>query len=595
MMNMLSKSIFAVVIIALWFTSGCELVTDNKIQQPPPVKGDDLIINEVFTLSPSKYYAYSWIEMFNPTNREIGWFENTFPATGHVVGAAGTILRTENDGIPWSSISPFSNPDFYSVFFSYPDTGYVVGGNGTIKIIRKLGSTYDFSDPVTNPAAGRAISLKGVAGPTFSPTLYAVGDSGYIMRSINRGSTWTKQTTNTTKNLNGVYFESFVAIYAVGDSGTILKSPSANQWQPRSVGAAYQSNNFQAVYFQSDTGIVVGENGAILVSRNGGGTWFPESSGVSVTLRAVFYNRGYNKAWVAGDNGVILMSEDGFKTWTPQPSGTTNSLRTIVFADQLKGWAAGANGTILHTTDGGDSWTLQESGTTANLYSMQFNPRTVRVRNRLVLEMWAKRNVFFLDPRSPFIEGVNPNFDFIVFSDTGKVFYDPGLLFDLSGGFFDPPPPVPPQGFVIINSDSLRFKDHTDIGPGHTDFLNFAVSFTDTSVFRATGVLWDLLDAGELRLVRTSRKQLIAGGVDIGPQTTAVVDVVRWGGYRPDPSLYLPEHLYPNNEPAGFIPEWYSLSRYVNDAGGPVNQISTAASFYMSPTPIPGWYSQKGK
>jgi hypothetical protein len=63
----------------------------------------------------------------------------------------------------------------------------------------------------------------------------------------------------------------------------------------------------------------------------------------------------------------------------------------------------------------------------------------------------------------------------------------------------------------------------------------------------------------------------------------------------PDPATTPPELIFPNNEPAGFIPEWYSLARYVNDVGGDVNTISSKASFYMADRPIPGWYSQRSK
>ena len=73
------------------------------------------------------------------------------------------------------------------------------------------------------------------------------------------------------------------------------------------------------------------------------------------------------------------------------------------------------------------------------------------------------------------------SFDFIVSSDTGTVFFDPGLLLDL-GVLRSAPPSVPPQGWVIINSDSLRFNDHTNVGPGSPYMQNFAISFTIISI-----------------------------------------------------------------------------------------------------------------
>ena len=61
---------------ALILLSGCTLVT------PPPEEktrfyGPDLVINEVFSLPPDRYYAYSWIELYNPTDRPIAWYART--------------------------------------------------------------------------------------------------------------------------------------------------------------------------------------------------------------------------------------------------------------------------------------------------------------------------------------------------------------------------------------------------------------------------------------------------------------------------------------------------------------------------------------
>ncbi len=600
-MKMLFLKFMLLLLVCLLFLAGCELQTDTPRKIPPSVIGKDLIIDEVFVLPPSKYYAYSWIEIFNPSTRSIPWFNESFPITAHVAGNNGALLRTDNDGDLWTDVYSGSE-SFRGIFFSYPDTGFAVGSDGAIKIIHHhKDGTFDYLDPATVPAIPAGSFLRSISGPLISPTVFTVGDNGLILRSTNRGGIWATPLngSGTTKRLNSVYFESFVATYVAGDSGLIMKSPRTNQWDQNVLQDPYSHRNFYGIASQGTTEIAVGDSGSILVSRNGGGpptgTWLPDTSNVTSALRAVYYNRGINRAWVVGDDGVILSSVDSLKTWVPQISGTSSSLRAVAFADSSNGWAVGTGGVIVHTTNGGGKWTLQESGTTEDLYSIFLNPPSIRVRDRLVVEMHAKRKVFFIDQTAPFVAGVNPNFDFIVSTDTGSVFYDPGLLRDLTQGFFKAPDPVPPQGWVIINSDSIKFQDHSNVGPGHPQQVNFAISFTDTALFRARGVLWDLLESGEVRLIRIFRKEIKGTGEVVGPQSTDVVDVVRWGGYRPDPAVTPPELQFPNNVPAGFIPEWYSLSRYVNDLGGDVNTISTSASFYMSNQPIPGWYSQRAK
>ena len=60
--------------------------------------------------------------------------------------------------------------------------------------------------------------------------------------------------------------------------------------------------------------------------------------------------------WIVGDNGTILHTTDGGAIWTEQTSGTVNGLNGVFFLDALHGWAAGDAKTIIRTTDGGTTW-----------------------------------------------------------------------------------------------------------------------------------------------------------------------------------------------------------------------------------------------
>src|SRR5262249_38284658 len=60
-------------------------------------------------------------------------------------------------------------------------------------------------------------------------------------------------------------------------------------------------------------------------------------------------------ATVVGSQGIILRSTDGGETWTPQSSGTQVGLGDVSFVDANTGTAVGGQ-TILRTTDGGETW-----------------------------------------------------------------------------------------------------------------------------------------------------------------------------------------------------------------------------------------------
>ena len=80
--------------------------------------------------------------------------------------------------------------------------------------------------------------------------------------------------------------------------------------------------------------------------------------------------------WVVGDDGVILATSDGGATWHAQQSGVSARLEHVSFADAGHGWVTGttfdedynATGSVLlATVDGGATWRLQDPGAKALL------------------------------------------------------------------------------------------------------------------------------------------------------------------------------------------------------------------------------------
>ena len=79
------------------------------------------------------------------------------------------------------------------------------------------------------------------------------------------------------------------------------------------------------------------------------------------------------RGWVVGDDGTILHTTDGGQRWSPQTSDTEAGLRAVhMQGDGQRGWVVGSGGnsTILHTTDGGQRWSPQTSDTEAGLWAV---------------------------------------------------------------------------------------------------------------------------------------------------------------------------------------------------------------------------------
>jgi len=152
---------------------------------------------------------------------------------GIAVGAGGTILRTVNSGINWTKIKgdTGSTTNSYSPNNILAEdhnssrsnlsqgTAVVVGNAGTI-----LRST-DFGLTWSSVSSGTGLSLRGLAFKGSSLT--AVGDNGIVLVSSDLGKSWLKETSRTTAQLRTVDIavkEEGVNRYAGGSGGALLKA-----------------------------------------------------------------------------------------------------------------------------------------------------------------------------------------------------------------------------------------------------------------------------------------------------------------------------------------------------------------------------------
>src|SRR5262249_9741172 len=102
------------------------------------------------------------------------------------------------------------------------------------------------------------------------------------------------------------------------------------------------------------------------------------------TLRSVFFIDN-KEGWVVGDEGMILHTIDGGATWqrqrAPLRSAQRVSLRSVHFLSQFVGWVVGREelphgmgsvGVILFTSDGGLEWKQQLANTLPGLNLVRF-------------------------------------------------------------------------------------------------------------------------------------------------------------------------------------------------------------------------------
>lgn len=233
---------------------------------------------------------------------------------------------------------------------------------------------------------------------------------GFVLLALATGpghaQPWVAQGACTGIDFEEVWFTSPQDGWIVGGSGTLVRT-AGQGWIPVNL----TNHVLHDVTFRdASVGVVVGDNGSIFRTTDGGDSWTPVASGTDAPLRAVAFGaggkayaaglgillgstddaatwsvveagdfsyldlaaQGPNRAWVVGEGGVIRATTTGGASWFWQTSGTANNLEGVFFLTPSEGWVAGPNGTLGYTQDGGATWTSRNSGISVSLTSVHF-------------------------------------------------------------------------------------------------------------------------------------------------------------------------------------------------------------------------------
>ncbi|WP_158290207.1 YCF48-related protein [Ramlibacter sp. WS9] len=168
-----------------------------------------------------------------------------------------------------------------------------------------------FADPLDTPAR---VSPRAVRSPVFALApvdadhIVGVGPRGHILRSADRGKTWTQQPSPVSTDLVAVHFPTPKLGWAVGHDGVVLRS------------------------------------------TDGGVSWTRVLDGRGLGKLMVAH---YEKALVAGDTSVAKALEDAKRM---AAEGPTKPFLSVYFRSANEGWLVGQFNLILHTADGGATW-----------------------------------------------------------------------------------------------------------------------------------------------------------------------------------------------------------------------------------------------
>lgn len=270
-----------------------------------------------------------------------------------------------------------------SVYMTDNNTGYCVGGDiliddgravdrGIILKTTNGGVNWTIQSP---PNFDRI--LHAVIFPNDA-TGYAVGRDGFafaIYKTTNSGMNWIQQepppATNTPP-LYGMHFFDTETGMAVGNGGMIFRTSNGGaNWTTQ--GFPNQSALYSVTFTSPSTGYIGADN-SIYKTTNGGANWNVSLNSFGTAFQSVYF-LNENTGHAAGGNKIFKTTNAGVNWSSIEIQG--NIFTSIYFPSVTTGYCAGEMTAIYRTTDAGSSWVMQTQPGGTPLYSVFFTNDTM--------------------------------------------------------------------------------------------------------------------------------------------------------------------------------------------------------------------------
>ncbi|GAB1350800.1 hypothetical protein MASR1M107_30150 [Ignavibacteriales bacterium] len=325
-------------------------------------------------------------------------------------GSGGAFQSSTDFGATWNYFPPSTTDKrINKIFFLNEEIGYIAytnglkkttnGGNDWIAVNDNLpmipsihffdeqnGLVLDYENIFRTTDGGVTLSTpysfssNAVFCVLPNGKVLVAGPSGTMIKSADRGATWTNITTNTTKRIRHIYFlDSLTGFFVATDQ--IGKSTDGGEtWQVNSTSANQYLQKF--VFYDQLEGVGI-EDKKIFHTSDGGRTWVLIKTAENF-LRTIVRD-GDQDAIMCSYLGQILRSHDRGMSWQLDIPITSVSLSDIFRTNAGTLYVSGDKGTVLKESESSnifvgiedESHTLPVNFSLYQNYPNPFNPETV--------------------------------------------------------------------------------------------------------------------------------------------------------------------------------------------------------------------------
>lgn len=255
------------------------------------------------------------------------------------VGARGTVRRSADGGMTWQSITAVPYTTYTAVAFApqSPDRGWAAGHGGIILGTTDAGRTWS----IAYRAEETDTSFLDVLALSADHVL-AVGAFGLCLESTDAGATWTPRVLlDEDMHLNRLSQAGDGTLYLAGEAGTLLRSTDRGlSWS--SIATDYEGSFYGVLPLEGAVVLAYGQRGTVFRSIDRGDNWTAIPTD-STALLQTGLRLPDGTILLAGQARTLLISRDEGLTFTAAPappaaaiaelSATANPPRVLAFGE----------------------------------------------------------------------------------------------------------------------------------------------------------------------------------------------------------------------------------------------------------------------